>query len=232
MRVLYIAKSPKFTDAGEAVLGQCEPYTADWGLSLYEPGQSDEEVLQGTYYELRRVQRKCMGKSADEIRRICEDARAELGQKTGRGAFRRSPESEESTHVLDQKQVEKAVAEMEGASAAGEADEEARWQKAEEGELVVLKPGGDAALDELVSFEELSEEALQASKDLVVDLSLVEAISTAALEGFEQVAKKFAQVGRHFSLAAPGDGVASAIRIMRLDPSLEVKKTLDDIKAT
>ncbi len=231
MRVLYISKPPEFTPSGEAILGQCEPYTSGWLMKLYEPGQIHEELLRGTYYELRRVQRKCLGKGIDEVRRICEDARAELGQKAGAGVSRHGAD-EESTHVLDKKQVEKAVSEMEGTAAAGEAEEEAIWQSTEEEGVVILKPGGDAALDELVRLEELSEEALGASKDVVVDLSRVDAISTFALEGFENVAKKFAATGRHFSLAAPGDAVASAMKIMRLDPSLEVRKTLGGIKAT
>ena len=232
MYVVYVGKPPEFTETGEAVLGQCEPYTSGWVLKLSERGGPVEDLLQGTYYELRRVQRKCMGKSIDEIRRVCEDARAELGEKAAKSVFKRPVDTEESTHILDHKQVEKAVAEMEGEAAGGEADEEALWQKAEDRGCIILKPGGDAALDEMVSFGELSKEALRASKNVVIDLSAVGAASTQALEEFERTAKEFAEAGRHFSLAAPTDGVLSAIEVMRLDRSLDVKKTLDDTEST
>ena len=58
-RLLIISKDPEFDARDEVVLGQCEPFTSGWSLKMILPGGVQEELLVGTYTDLRRIQESC-----------------------------------------------------------------------------------------------------------------------------------------------------------------------------
>jgi hypothetical protein len=72
--LLVISKHPEFSSTGEVVLGQCEPYTPGWRLRLYREGE-EYVLINGTYYDLRKIQQDCTGKSFDDIQQYAAKAR-------------------------------------------------------------------------------------------------------------------------------------------------------------
>ena len=75
--LLVISKHPEYGPAGEVMPGQCEPYTFGWRLCLFRDGEEDV-LLNGTYYELRKVQGDCTGKDVEQIRAIAAQARERM----------------------------------------------------------------------------------------------------------------------------------------------------------
>jgi anti-anti-sigma regulatory factor len=75
--LLVISKRPEYGPTGEVVPGQCEPYTSGWRLRLYSDGV-DQVLLTGTYYELRRIQKECMGRERGEVEKIAAEARQRM----------------------------------------------------------------------------------------------------------------------------------------------------------
>ena len=121
MHFLVISKLPEFTPEGEVVPGQCEPYTGEWNLRLIEDGRG-ESILSGTYYEIRRVQKRCVRKSADDIRKLA--AEAEEAMKSGSSSSAASGDDpNESTQILGMDEVRRAMLEMELSAALDDDDE-------------------------------------------------------------------------------------------------------------
>jgi len=60
-RLLIITKDPEFDARGEVVLGQCEPFTSGWRLSIIHTDRRQELLMAGTYTDLRKVQEICGG---------------------------------------------------------------------------------------------------------------------------------------------------------------------------
>ena len=56
--LLVISKHPMYTDSGEVVIGQCEPYTPGWRLRLYRRGEEQALCNLGMVYQ-------AMGRWAD-----------------------------------------------------------------------------------------------------------------------------------------------------------------------
>ena len=77
-RLLIICKEPEFDARDEVVLGQCEPFTSGWTLKLIDPAGKSENLLVGTYTDLRRIQESCSGvdetasvrKRVEELRKL------------------------------------------------------------------------------------------------------------------------------------------------------------------
>lgn len=59
-RLLIISKDPEFDARDEVILGQCEPFTSGWALKMITPDRKTEELLIGTYTDLRRIQESCL----------------------------------------------------------------------------------------------------------------------------------------------------------------------------
>lgn len=135
MHFLVISKLPEFTPEGEVVPGQCEPYTGGWRLKLIVDGKH-EDILSGTYYEIRRVQRRCVGKSADETRKLASEA-AEAMKATPRSGPG-SDDANESTQILGMDEVRRAMLEMELTAAIDDLDENAEWLKVSERDGVAV----------------------------------------------------------------------------------------------
>jgi len=58
-RLLIITKDPEFDMRGDVVLGQCEPFTSGWTLYLIHGDGKRENLLSGTYSDLRKIQEGC-----------------------------------------------------------------------------------------------------------------------------------------------------------------------------
>lgn len=125
MHFLVISKLPEFTPEGEVVPGQCEPYTGGWHLRLMEDGR-EEDVLTGTYYEIRRVQRRSVGKSADDIRKLAAEA-AEAMKAASSSDGPSGDDANESTQILGMDEVRRAMLEMELTAALDDLDGKAEW---------------------------------------------------------------------------------------------------------
>ncbi len=143
MHFLVISKLPEFTPEGEVVPGQCEPYTGDWNLRLIEDGRG-EAILSGTYYEIRRVQKRCVGKPADDIRKLA----AEAGEAMKSGSSSGAPSGDdpnESTQILGMDEVRRAMLEMELTAALDDDDDEKGAQVAEAAQVAEKRPSEDPA---------------------------------------------------------------------------------------
>jgi anti-anti-sigma regulatory factor len=78
-RLLIITKEPEFDSRGEVVLGQCEPFTSGWKLSMILPDNGRETLLVGTYTDLRKVQESCAKvDEPDRVRKRVQELRALL----------------------------------------------------------------------------------------------------------------------------------------------------------
>lgn len=109
MHIVVISKPPEFEENGEPVSGQCEPYLGGWRLRLIQDG-GEEELLSGTYHELRCFQLRCIGKGPEEIRAIA----AEVAQNLKKSEVERPhrDDEDEDTKILDAKDVRRALAEL------------------------------------------------------------------------------------------------------------------------
>ncbi len=124
LNLYVISKAPEFTEDGEVIPGQCEPYTTGWRLRLIENG-CEEVLLTGTYFELRRVQRSCTGKTSEEIRKITAESKDAI-QKAAKAPPLAS-DTDESTQILGLEEVRQAMQEMEEAASAGETGLYSDW---------------------------------------------------------------------------------------------------------
>jgi anti-anti-sigma regulatory factor len=78
-RLLVITKEPEFDSRGEVVLGQCEPFTSGWRLIMILPDNSREELIVGTYTDLRKIQESCAGlQEPERVRKRVRDMRVLL----------------------------------------------------------------------------------------------------------------------------------------------------------
>lgn len=116
--LLMITKNPEFDERGEVVLGQCEPFTPGWRLVLVGEDRSHEELLVGTYTDLRKIQESCATlKKADTIRKRVQEMRALLNSsvtETVAVEFGNSDSAKISTPLLEPTQTSLIPAVPEG----------------------------------------------------------------------------------------------------------------------
>ena len=101
-RLLIITKDPEFDMRGDVVLGQCEPFTSGWTMYLIHDDRKRENLLSGTYSDLRKIQEGCNGiEDINAVRKRVMDMRMILLSSVtetvveGAGRFgARSPEKE------------------------------------------------------------------------------------------------------------------------------------------
>ena len=67
--LLTIGKPGQFQDSGLPVRGQCQPYSHDWQLKLFDKGITTI-LFEGTYYVCRQLQIEC--KNDNDINKIKE----------------------------------------------------------------------------------------------------------------------------------------------------------------
>jgi hypothetical protein len=122
---LVISKLPEFTPEGEVIPGQCEPYTGNWRLRLIHDGL-EESVLEGTYYEVRRLQKRSINKSAEDTRKLAAEMFEEMKVESASGSST-DHDANESTQILGMDEVRRAMLEMELSAALDDLDGEAEW---------------------------------------------------------------------------------------------------------
>jgi anti-anti-sigma regulatory factor len=209
LHFVAISKLPEFTEDGEVVPGQCEPYTSSWRLRLVVDGET-ETLISGTYYELRRIQRRCIGKSPDDIRAMAAEAAASVGksamqpQQTGEG--------DQATQILGVEDVRRAMLQMEAAVNAEGGPTQLDWVELsmEDGKtLASVKSAG-----EMVDTDELGR-VLQAAlarteKGMVVDLSGVEASSHALARCLRDLGHRAHLENRQLQIVCPHEPLQQA----------------------
>ena len=78
-RLLIITKDPEFDSRDEVVLGQCEPFTSGWTLTLIDNSGGRENLTFGTYTDLRKIQESCLAiDEPADIRKRVKDMSALL----------------------------------------------------------------------------------------------------------------------------------------------------------
>lgn len=76
-RLLIIWKEPEFDNRGEVVLGQCEPFTSGWTLTMIMADRTRENLMVGTFTDLRKIQESCVDISEPaKVRKRIQDMRA------------------------------------------------------------------------------------------------------------------------------------------------------------
>jgi anti-anti-sigma regulatory factor len=173
-----ISKLPEFTEDGEVVPGQCEPYTSGWRLRLVVDGES-ETLLSGTYYELRRIQRRCIGKTPDEIRTMATEAAESVGKTASQ--LPQAGEGDQATQILGVEDVRRAMLQMEAAINTEGGPGELEWVEMSERDGMLVATV--RAVGETVDTDELGRvlqaALVQTQKGMVVDLSELQVSSPA-----------------------------------------------------
>ena len=172
MFLLVITKEPEFTEDGEVVLGQCEPYTSGWKMRAVTNG-GEEILLAGTYYDLRKVQRRCAGKNEKEIRQIVESARMALERRVTAVipqpmAGRAPSRTGKATEITAPEEIQAAVAAMEESEGV-EAEKGTSWETDTDKGLLVAKPADPAAIRDIEALGRILDRT--ESRALALDLS-------------------------------------------------------------
>jgi len=196
VHMLVISKAPEFTEDGEVVPGQCEPYTSGWRLRLIANG-CEEVLLFGSYYELRRIQRRCVGKTPDEIRAIAAEAAEAMKKAAGPPL---SAERDEATQILGADDVRRAMLEMETA-----ATSPPEWFLEEERDgvhLVRVAPGRPERFD-ADGFGRALQAALEARPGpFVIDLGELDASSPPLATVLRDVGERAVSQGRFLGVVS------------------------------
>ena len=155
---------------GEVVPGQCEPYTAGWRLRLVKDG-IEQVLLEGTYYDLRRVQHRCFRKAADKLEGIVAEAVEEM-KNAPQPPPLPSGRTDEATEILGMDEVRRAMLHLEMAAALGEDATRIDWLDISERDGVAVasvKPDSDSVGAEQVGIA-FGAALGSASSGLVADL--------------------------------------------------------------
>jgi anti-anti-sigma regulatory factor len=203
-----ISKLPEFTEDGEVVPGQCEPYTSGWRLRLIVDG-AEEVLLTGTYYELRRIQRRCIGKPPDDIKGLVAQAKESAGEVA---APPPAAEEGESTQILGVDDVRRAMLEMEAAVNTDGAPAQLEWVEVDERDGITIASvrlvGQSVDADELNRV--LQSTLAQARKGLVVDLSEVQVSSPSLARCLRDLGDRARLENRQLAIVCPYEPLQQA----------------------
>ena len=227
--LLIISKHPEYTETGEVVLGQCEPYTPGWRLHLFREGE-EIVLLEGTYYDLRKVQTECAGKSIEEIKQIAETAKHRVGRSSqstvviGRPEDADASSSEltqtatlvglEPTQLLGTEEISEAIAKMQHPPPPAEADDDETGEyvaaETTAGKFETVKRDGVVVARPLdPSILENGDQVVKAFNDLmaegdgalVIDIGKVETLGSEAANAVGRYTESSEQEGRFVALA-------------------------------
>ncbi len=222
MRTLVISKRPEFNETGEVVLGQCEPYTSGWRLRLVNSSEDEEVLMEGTYYDLRRIQKQCKGMEPDEIRKAVEKAMEDAsGTSTPvvMSTASTGAKANESTQILSADDVRKAMAEAEAAGERYEAPLNITIRR--EGPVYVISlPGGRVPLDEASFCRKIEETIGRSEIGVAIDLTGVPRLSSRMIKEFVRFKSLAEQRSRRFALAGAEETVMRVLELMNLEKVL------------
>jgi len=218
MKVLVISKAPEFNEDGEVVLGQCEPYTSGWRLRLVE-NCKEEVLMEGTYYDLRRVQRRCKGLGGEELRALIDEAKEQSSGAASPVVMSSSSKANESTQILNPDDVRRAMAEAETAGEAYEAP--LNIDIRQDGPVTIISlPGGRTPLDEASFCRRIEETVGTSDTGVVVDLTGVPRLSSRMIKEFVRFKGLAEQRTKRFALASAEDTVMRVLELMNLEKVL------------
>ena len=219
MKSLIISKRPEFNEDGEVVLGQCEPYTSGWRLRLVDSSEEEESLMEGTYYDLRRVQKRCKGLGNSEVYALVEEAKKESTGSASPVIMSSNAKANEATQILDPEEVRRAMAEAEAAGEPYEAP--LNIEISTEGPVLVIGlPGGRMPLDEASFCRKIEETIGLAEVGLVIDLTGVPRLSSRMIKEFVRFKALAEQRTRRFALAAAEETVMRVLELMNLEKVL------------
>jgi len=224
---LVISKLPEFTPEGEVIPGQCEPYTDGWRLRLIEDG-SEESILTGTYYELRRVQKRCIGRSADDARKlVAEAAEAMKDPSSADGSAKK--DASESTQILGMDEVRRAMLEMELTAALDDFDGEAEWLSVSQQNGVAIA-SVDAGVESVGAYEAAGAlgKAFEAGEAaFVIDLGGRAPAGAGFAEHLGRLAARAKEEGRFLGLVGGSEDLAGQLG----GSSEDAPKLFDDLES-
>lgn len=238
--LLLISKHPAYAESGEVVLGQCEPYTSGWRLRLYRDGE-EKILLEGTYYDLRKVQKDCAGKSLEAIQEVARKAKDRLGRTQQSTVVVGRPEDldasggdvtqtvtyVDSTQMLDADQIDAALAQMKkkGEQPADDDDEtgeyvaspdaSAPFEIVKRNGVVVATAVDPAILDNGEALREAFEVLMAESQGaLVIDLGKVKTLSAIAANAVGEYTASSEEQGRFVALANVREEIVTGLQEM------------------
>ncbi|MCW8131814.1 MAG: STAS domain-containing protein [Planctomycetota bacterium] len=182
-RLIIITKDPEFDDRGEVVLGQCEPFTSAWRLILVHPNRQQEELLSGTYTDLRKIQESCTSiEEPEKVRKRVNEMRALINSSVTETVAVEFDEEEASgsTKILDPTQTDfMPVVTDQIQQTSGDGFFELNRHQ---GAIVALVADPERASDVALLNQQLRKLLEQRPKAIVLDLSRIQNLATRALQ--------------------------------------------------
>lgn len=184
-RLLIITKDPEFDDRGEVVLGQCEPFTSGWKLVLVNADRTQEQLLSGTYTDLRKIQETCSSiEDADKVRKRVGEMRALINSSVTETVAVEFDEEDQgasgSTKILDPTQTDFMPAIPEKMT---ETSGDGFFElKKHQGVILALVADPDRASDVSLLNQHLKKLIEQKPKAIVLDLGRVQNLASRAMQ--------------------------------------------------
>jgi hypothetical protein len=219
-----ISKLPEFTEDGEVVPGQCEPYTSGWRLRLVVDG-NEETLMSGTYYELRRIQRRCVGKTPEEVKTLA----AESTQLTEEPRAELEGAEAESTQILGVDDVRRAMLEMESSVNPEGAPAETEWVELRDldGLCIALVRVAGQSVDPDDLSRVLQASLLQSPRGMVLNLSEVQVSSPSLARCLRDLGERARLENRSLAIVCPYEPLQQAA----LDASSGTLKFSPDVES-
>lgn len=237
--LLIISKHPVYTESGEVALGQCEPYTPGWRMRLYRDGE-EIVLLEGSYYDLRKVQQECADKPVDQIKQIASEAKEKMRSHQEATLVLRTPGHDtvsgtdvtelDGTQVLGTQEIQQALAEMQPPPAEDDDDETGEYVDATgTAPFEIVKVHGvvvattvdpsilDTASALLQGLELLMSES---SGALILDIGPVERLGKEPADVIGEFTEESERAGRFVALANVREQIVDALREMDINGTL------------
>jgi hypothetical protein len=225
-----ISKQPEFTEDGEVIPGQCEPYTTGWRLRLIEDGR-EEVLLAGTYFELRRVQRRCTGKTSEEIRKITAESKDAIQRAAKAPPL--AGDADEPTQILGLEEVRRAMQEMEAAASSGETGLYSDWfELSDHGGVRVAAlrdPASEVGADDIARV--LGAAFATAPGAFVVDLTKFTGGGPAHARALRDLADQARSSGRFLGISGLAGAIEKAVAEAQLTQDFDLYADVDSAVA-
>ncbi|MCY3020031.1 MAG: STAS domain-containing protein [Planctomycetota bacterium] len=212
-RLLIISKEPEFDTRGDVVPGQCEPFTSGWTLTMILPDRTREDLMVGTYTDLRKIQESCLGLDDPEtVRKRVKDMRvllvASITETVVAPAGRTPGDTTETREMpaITLKQTPGGLLNIEPSGSVIVA--------------TVLQP--ERADDESYLKSELSALLECRPKALLMDLGRVSNLSAACFKELAGVRDRLREAGASFALCNLTQSMRQRVLTMKSKESLSV----------
>jgi len=212
-RLLIITKEPEFDSRGEVVLGQCEPFTSGWTLTMILPDNTRENLIVGTYTDLRKIQESCAGvDEPDRVRKRVRDMRVLLVSsitETVVATTERNPGDTTETRELPAVVPKQTPGGLFDVSVKGRI-------------LVATVVQPEKADDELYLKNELLMLLVWHPKAVLVDLSRVSSLSAGCFKELAGVRDRLREMEAAFALCSLTHSMLQKVQTMKPKDTLSV----------